>query len=336
MSGAFFLRRFALAIPTLFGVAVIVFVLLRVVPGDPIAMLIGPGASEEDIQRLREIYGLDRSILAQFWIYLGDLTRGDFGVSISMRQDVLRLVLGRLPVTIELALVAILIAIAIGAAMAIAGAYWRSRWPEAAIDGASGLILAIPDFLWALLFILFVVVFSVSGLPISGRLSYTIEFSAVTNFYIVESILRLRFDVLGSVLLHMVLPAFALALPLAAVISRVLKTSLNEAMTQDYVLMARVKGYSRFRIVVREALRNALIPAVTLTGVQFTFLVGGTVLIEKIFSYPGMGNMAIDAVINRDLPLIQGLVLTFAVMFIVINLLVDISYAFLNPRMRHG
>lgn len=336
MSGAFFLRRALLAIPTLFGVALIVFVLLRVVPGDPIAMLVGPGAGEDDIQRLREVYGLDRSILAQFWIYLVDLVHGDFGVSISMRQDVLTLILGRLPVTIELVLVSIIIAIAIGGVMAVSGAYWRSRWPEAVIDGVSGLIVAIPDFLWALLFILFVVLLSASGIPISGRLSFALKFDATTNFYLFESIPRLRFDVLGSVLLHMVLPALSLALPLAAIISRVLKSSINEAMTQDYVLMARVKGYSRFRIVTREALRNALIPAVTLTGVQLTFLIGGTVLIEKIFSYPGMGNMAIDAVVNRDLPLIQGLVLTFAVIFIVVNLLVDMSYAILNPRMRHG
>ena len=137
-------------------------------------------------------------------------------------------------------------------------------------------------------------------------------------------------------LAHMALPAAALALPLAAIIARVLKTSINEAMTQDYILMARVKGFSRARIVGREALRNALVPALTLAGVQLTFLVGGTVLVEKIFSYPGIGNMAIDAVINRDLPLIQGLVLTFAVLFITVNLLVDMSYALLEPRMRHG
>ena len=282
------------------------------------------------------LYGLDKSLGHQFVLYMGDLAQGRFGTSISLRQDVLELIVGRLPVTIELCLVAMLVAMGIGGAMAVTGAYFRGRWPEAGIDGLSGFILAIPDFLWALLFILFVVILSLSGLPISGRISHEIEFKALTNFYLFESLVRLRFDAFGSVLLHIVLPALSLALPLAAIISRVLKTSLNEAMTQDYVLLARVKGFSRFRIVAREALRNALVPTVTLTGVQFTFLIGGTVLIEKIFSYPGIGNMAIDAVINRDLPLIQGLVLTFAVLFIAINLLVDMSYALLNPRMRHG
>jgi ABC-type dipeptide/oligopeptide/nickel transport system permease component len=336
MSAGFLLKRLLLAIPTLVGVAVIVFVLLRVVPGDPIAMLIGPGATKADIEQLRRIYGLDRSIFDQFVIYVGDLIRGDFGVSISLRQDVMGLILGRLPVTLELCLVAIAFAIMLGGGLAVAGAYWRGRWPEAGVDGVSGFALAIPDFLWALLFILFVVIFAFSGLPISGRISHDIRFDAATNFYLIESLVRLRFDVFGSVLVHMLLPALSLALPLSAIIARVLKSSINEAMTQDYVLLARVKGFSRFRIVAREALRNALVPTVTLTGVQFTFLFGGTVLIEKIFSYPGIGNMAIDAVINRDLPLIQGLVLTFAVLFILVNLCVDVSYAVLNPRMRRG
>ena len=336
MSLRFLLGRLLLAIPTLFGVAVIVFVLLRIVPGDPIAMMIGPGATEADIKQLRVTYGLDKGIAHQFVLYIGDLAQGNFGTSISLRQDVLELILGRLPVTIELCLMAMGIALVLGTAMAVTAAFFRGRWPEAGIDGAAGVVLAIPDFLWALLFILFVVLLSLSGIPISGRISHQVSFQGVTNFTLIESLVRFRFDAFASVLLHMLLPALSLALPLAAMSARILKTSINEAMTQDYVLLARVKGFSRFRIVTREALRNALVPAVTLTGVQFTFLVGGTVLVEKIFSYPGIGNMAIDAVINRDLPLIQGLVLTFAVIFIVINLLVDMSYALLNPRMRHG
>ncbi len=336
MSWSYLLRRLLLAIPTLFGVAAIVFVLLRVVPGDPIAMLIGPGATAQDIAELRRLYGLDESIPVQFLYYLRDLASGDFGTSISMRQDVVELVLGRLPVTIELCLAAMLLAVGLGTALALAGAYWRGRFGEAAVDGAAGFVLAIPDFLWALLFILFVVVFALDGVPISGRIDHDVAFRGATGFLLIESLVRLRFDALGSVLLHAFLPAAALALPLAAIVARVLKASIAEAMTQDYILMARAKGFSRARIVCREALRNALVPTVTLTGVQFTFLVGGTVLVEKIFSYPGIGNMAIDAVINRDLPLIQGLVLTFAVLFIVINLLVDMSYALLNPRLRHG
>ncbi len=335
MGMARFLGRLVLAVPTLFGVLVINFVLLRVVPGDPISMMIGPGATKQDIANLRAIYGLDKSIAEQFVIYLGNAFSGDFGTSISMRQDVVGLVLGRLPATLELSLVAITIAIVCIVALGVIASMWRGRWPEAAVDGFSGFVLAIPDFLWGLMFILlFGVLWSV--MPIFGRLDLNIRFESFTQFYLFESLLRGNFSVFGSVLLHMLLPAVALALPLIAVGARVLKASINEAMTQDYIQLARVKGKSHFRIVVGEALPNALIPTVTLTGVQMAFLIGGTVLIERIFGYPGIGNMAIDAVINRDLPLIQGIVLTFAVMFIALNILIDMTYALLNPRLRHG
>ena len=332
---AFLFRRLLLAVPTLLGVAAVVFVLLRVVPGDPIAMLTGPGATADDIRNLRALYGLDRGLGEQFLIYLSDLARIDLGTSISLRQDVLGLILERLPVTLELCLIAMLFAVGLGLAFGTAAAYWRGRLPELGIDLGSGLLLAVPDFLWALLFILFLGVL-VPVMPVSGRIDLDLNFQGVTQFYLFESLLRGQWAAFVSVLQHALLPALSLALPLVAIIARVLKTSLNEAMAQDYAVMASVRGYSRARIVWREALRNALLPTVTLTGVQFTFLIGGTVLIEKIFGYPGIGNMAIDAVINRDLPLIQGIVLTFAVLFILVNLAIDMLYALLNPRLRHG
>lgn len=335
MPVVFLLRRLFLAVPTLLGVAVVVFVLLRVVPGDPIAMLAGPGATAEDMQSLRALYGLDGSIAEQFLIYMTDLLQADFGTSISLRQDVMSLILERLPVTIELCLLSMLLAVTVGLLAGVTGAYWQGHIVEAAIDAFTGLLLAIPDFLWALLFILFLGVL-LPVMPVSGRIDLGLSYKGATQFYLVESLLRGQFAAFASVLQHALLPAISLALPLIAIIARVLKTSLNEAMAQDYVVLARARGFSRARIVWREALRNALLPTVTLTGVQFTFLIGGTVLIEKIFGYPGIGNMAIDAVINRDLPLIQGIVLTFAVIFILINLAVDMTYALLNPRLRHG
>ena len=329
----YWLRRLFWAIPTLFGVALIVFVLLRVVPGDPIAMLIPPGAREADIANLRELYGLDKPIWQQFVSWLGAVAQGNFGNSISLRENVLSLVLSRLPATLELAFLAVAIALLLGVLFAVASVYWRGRWPEALADGFSGLALAIPDFLWGLIFILLLGVL-IPVMPISGRLDPSLDFNPTTQFFFIESLLRGEFRVLASLISHSVLPALALALPLAAMIARVLKNSLNEAMNQDYIMLARVKGFTRRRIIWREALPNALIPTVALTGVQFSFLIGGTVLIEYIYSYPGIGNMAIGAVIQRDLPLIQGLVLTFAVLFIAINCLVDASYHWLNPRVR--
>jgi len=332
---AYLTKRLLMAVPTLLGVAVVVFVLLRVVPGDPIAMMIPPGAREADIARLRVLYGLDQPIAVQLARWLGELAQGRFGRSISLRQPVVELVLGRLPATLELALAAMLLAALSGILLGVAAVYWRGHWPEAVVDGISGLALAIPDFLWGLLLILgFCVLLPL--MPITGRLDPQLDTDFVTGFYLAESLLRGEFAVTASLLAHLLLPAVALALPLTAMIARILKSALIEAMAQDYVLMARARGYGKARIIWREAFRNALVPVVTLGGVQFTFLLGGTVLVERIFSYPGLGNLAIDAVINRDLPLIQGVVLTFALLFIALNLLIDMSYVLLNPRVRHG
>jgi peptide/nickel transport system permease protein len=320
---------------TLFGVAVIVFVVIRLAPGDPIAMMLPPGASAADMARLRALYGLDRSIPEQFAIWLGNVVQGDFGTSISIRRDVLAIVLNRLPATLELSLLALLIAVALGTLLAFLATRWRGTPAATGVDVANGIALSIPDFLWGLALILMLGV-AWPVFEISGRVSPRLDLPFASQFYLVESLLRLRFDITLDLLDHMTMPAVALALPLAAVIAQLLKSSLKEAMSQDYVMLARTKGFSESRVIVREAMRNALLPTLTLTGVQLTFLIGGTVIIERIFSYEGLGNLAIDAVINRDLPLIQGIVLVFAALFIAINLLVDFLYALLDPRLRHG
>jgi peptide/nickel transport system permease protein len=330
-----FLVRLATMLITLFGVAVVVFVVIRVAPGDPISMMLPPGASQADIDRLRALYGLDKSVFEQFFIWLSGVLHGDFGTSISLRQNVLSLVLGRLPATLELSIFALLLALLIGLPLAILGARERGTAVEAGIDVANGAALSIPDFLWGLVLILmFGVVWPV--FEISGRVSPRLELPFVTQFYLFESILRLRFDLTRDLLGHMFMPALALALPLAAIIAQLLKQSLKELLNLDYVVLARVKGFSETQVILREALKNAALPTLTLIGVQFTFLIGGTVIVERLFSYEGLGNMAIDAVINRDLPLIQGIVLVFALLFVLINLAVDMTYALLNPRLRHG
>ena len=329
------IRRLVLVPPTLFGVAVIVFVLLRVVPGDPIAMMIPPGASEADIGRLRALYGLDQPILQQFASWLGQVASGDFGRSISVRQSVLELLLARLPATIELALLATTIAVVFGVLTALAGILLRGRRAEWVVDGGIGMLLAIPDFLWALILLLLFGVL-IPLLPISGRIDPEIDLNLRSNFYLIESVLTGRFDIAFALLHHMILPALALALPFAALVARLLKASLAEAEDQDYAQIARARGYSRPNILLHEVFPNALIPTVALGGVQVTLLLAGTVLVERIFSYEGIGNMAIDAVINRDFPLIQGLVLTFAVLFIALNLIVDLVVTMLDPRLRHG
>ncbi|MBC7477998.1 MAG: ABC transporter permease [Pseudorhodobacter sp.] len=320
---------------TLFGVAVIVFCVVRVVPGNPIAMMLPPGATQADIDHLTALYGLDKSIPQQFLIWGAGVLHGDFGTSITLRQPVLQLVLGRLPATLELSVLALSIAILVGGLAALTGTRLRETRTEGAIDVANGMALSVPDFLWGLVLML---VFGVA-LPvfqISGRVTPSLQLPFSTNFYLVESLLRLRFDLTKDLLSHMFLPALALAIPLAAIIGQLLKQGLKETMHLDYVTLARTQGYSEASVIWREALPNAILPTLTLVGVQFTFLIGGTVIIERLFSYEGLGNMAIDAVINRDLPLIQGIVILFAVIFTGVNLVVDLTYAALNPRLRHG
>lgn len=328
-------KQVLMAAMTLLGVGLIVFVLLRVVPGDPISMMIAPGASPADIVALRARYGLDDSIAVQFFIWLKGILSGDFGTSISLRRDVLELLAERLPATLELAMAAFLVAVLLGGAVAVIGVRLRRTVGESVIDAANGLFLAVPDFVWALALVLVLgVLYPV--FPLSGRVDPQSASDFATRFYLLESVVTLRFDKFAEVASHMVMPTLALALPLAAIIARVLKDALSEAMVQDYVLLARLKGMSEWRLILQEALRNAVGPTLALTGVQLTFLIGGTVIVERIFSYPGVGNMAIDAVINRDLPLIQGLVLAFGLIFILINILVDLAVVALNPRLRHG
>ena len=324
-----------MAAVTLSGVATIVFVLLRVVPGDPIAMMISPGATPADIAALRAHYGLDASLPVQFLVWIEGLLQGDFGTSISLHRNVLEILGERLPATLELAAASLVFAAMLGGAIAVFATLMSESALAPMIDAVNGLFLAVPDFIWAFaLVLLFGVLLPV--LPLSGRIDPSIGERFVTPFYLLESLVTLRLAAALDLLRHMILPTLALGLPLAAVITRVLKESLREAMVQDYVLLARLKGMSNLRLVLQEALRNALAPTLALTGVQFTFLIGGTVIIERIFAYPGIGNMAVDAVINRDLPLIQGLALAFGALFIIVNLIVDLLVALSNPRLRHG
>jgi peptide/nickel transport system permease protein len=329
------LNRTVTAAITLFGVAVVVFFLLRVVPGDPIAMMIGPAASPGDIAMLRAHYGLDGPLSLQFLVWLKSAVVGDFGISITRHQSVLSILGDDLPATVELAFCALALAILLGGGIAVLGTLVRHRRGSGIVDAVNGVFLALPDFIWALIFVLAFGV-AIPLFPLTGRIDPSFDIPFHTNFLLLESVVTGRLMVAGNILAHMAMPIVALALPLAAVIGRVLRQALNEAMVQDYVLLARIKGMSEPRLILREALRNAIGPTLALTGVQATFLIGGTVVVERIFAYPGIGNLAIEAVINRDFPLIQGLVLMFGLIFILINIATDLAVVALNPKLRHG
>jgi len=335
MNLKYIIKRLFYMVTTLFGVSIIAFVILRVIPGNPIVMMLPPQATQQDILELKAQYGLDKPILVQYGIWLMNVAQGDFGVSIHMKQDVMELIMERLPATLELVLAATAIALILGIFIGTLSIMKKGTFVDKLGSLLAILGLSIPDFLWGLLFIIFLGVFW-HVLPISGRIASTYTLKTITGFFLVDSLLKVDFKGFYSAFLHLILPAFSLALPLTAIVIRVIKSSLLEVVKEDYILLARVKGLSERVVIFLHALRNALIPTTTIVGVQFGFMMGGTVLVEIIYSWPGLGKMAVTAIITRDLPLIQGVVLVLAFIFVIVNLIVDLLYTFMNPKIRYG
>lgn len=335
MNLKYIFKRLLYMVTTLLGVSIITFVILRVIPGNPIVMMLPPQATQQDILELKAQYGLDKPIPTQYGIWLKDVVRGDFGRSIHMKQDVMELIMERLPATMELVLAATAIALILGTFIGTVSIMKK----DTVLDKLGSLLavlgLSIPDFLWGLFFVLFLGVFW-HILPISGRIASNYTLKTITGFFLVDSLLRFDFRGFYYACLHLILPAFSLALPLTAIVIRVIKSSLLEVIKEDYILLARVKGLSERVVIFMHALRNALIPTTTIVGVQFGFLMGGTVLVEIIYSWPGLGKLAVTAIITRDLPLIQGVVLVLAFIFVIVNLVVDLLYTFMNPKIRYG
>jgi peptide/nickel transport system permease protein len=330
---AILLRRLIVVIPMLLIVSVMIFVILRLLPVDPIAMIISPTALPDEVEAMRAYHGLDKSIPVQYLIWIGNVFQGDFGNAISFRDSVMNLIAETLPVTIELALFALFFAIIIGFGAGLYMFHVRGTVREAVADVTSIGMLSLADFLWALILMLLVGV-QWKLLPFSGR--YGPEFIApdITGFIFLDAIITLNGPLLLSALEHILLPALALALAFAPLIMRVLKASLSEVMTEDYITLARLRGISEKRILLRHALKNGVLPTLTLVGVQFGFLFGGTLLIEIIFAYPGLGNLMVRAIRNTDLPVIQMAALTYCVVVLASNTLVDVLYVVLNPKLR--
>ena len=335
MNLKYIFKRLLYMASTLFGVSIITFVILRVIPGNPIVMMLPPQATQQDILELKAQYGFDKPIPVQYAIWLRNVVQGDFGVSIHMKQNVMELIMERLPATLELVLAATGIALLLGIFIGTVSIMKKDTMVDKLGSLLAVLGLSIPDFLWGLLFVLFLGVFW-HFLPISGRIASTYTLKTITGFFLVDTLLRFDFKGFYSAFLHLILPAFSLALPLTAIVIRVIKSSLLEVIKEDYILLARVKGLSEKAVIFIHSLRNALIPTTTIVGVQFGFLMGGTVLVEIIYSWPGLGKLAVTAIITRDLPLIQGVVLVLAFIFIIVNLVVDLLYTFMNPKIRYG
>lgn len=327
-------RRALLAVPILLCVSALVFVILRLLPADPIAMSLPPGASAEEYEKLRQAFGLDRSLVEQYLIWLTKLLTGDLGNSIYFRRPVTELIARSLPATLELVGAGMALGILAGVSGGLALFAARGRLGGSILDGATTVMMAIPEFLWAILLILFVGV-GLQWLPFIGRLGPGLAVPPPrTGFLILDALLAARFDVLASALTHLLLPALSLAVGLAPLIMRVLRSSLLETIHDDYIVQARRRGISERRLLLRHALPNAALPTISLIGVQGGFMFGGTLLVEMIFAYPGLGNLMIDAVRNHDLPLIQAVSLVYCVLVLGINAIVEVAYLAINPRFR--
>ena len=326
-------RRILVSIPILLLVSMLLFMILRVLPVDPAAMSLPPNATIEEIEAKRVEMGLTLPLPQQYAIWLSQVAHGDFGTSIQLRTSVTRLIGQTLPATIELAVLAMAIASALGIAGGLLLFYLRGTRSETVLDVGSIALLSLPEFLWGLfLILLFGVWFEF--LPFTGVLSAGYQKPDITGFLLFDSLITGQFATFWNAVQHLILPAFALGVSFSPPIMRVLRSSLLDVYQDDYIHQARLRGLSERRILIGHALKNAILPTLSLMGVQFGFLFGGTLLIEIIYSYPGMGNLMVDAIRNTDLPIIQAVGLTYCVVVLVISILVDSLYLILNPKLR--
>lgn len=330
----YLLSRLLAVIPTLFGVAVIVFALIRLIPGDPAEVMLGGFATPQRAAEFRHHLGLDRPIPVQFGIWLQDLLSGNLGRSILSTHPVRQEIWSRVPATLELTVVAISFALLCGITLGIVSATARNSSWDLGATIMSILGMSAPIF-WLGLMLLYVFGVWLQVLPISGRLDLTIGLRKITGFVAVDSILQGNWHALADSLKHLALPAFSLSVTPLATLSRMTRTSMLEVLEQEYVFVARAKGLAERVILLRHALKNALIPVVTLVGTHFGYQLAGAVLVEVVYGWPGIGRLIFDAIQKRDYPVIQGAVLYVAFIFIAINLLTDLLYALIDPRIRY-
>jgi peptide/nickel transport system permease protein len=318
----------------LFGVSIVVFFMVHAIPGDPAQIMLGQQATQEQVQRVRENLGLDKPILVQYGLFLKDAVRGDLGDSIVTGRPVTTELLVRLPATFELTAFAMLIAVLVGVPVGVISAVKQYSLLDKTTSVLALTGISMPIFWLAMIL---VVIFGVNLelLPFPGRLDPTTAITSITGLVLVDSLLTLNFAGFWDGLLHLIMPALALGTIPMAVIMRMTRSSMLEVMNEDYVRTARAKGVVPWRVVFKHALRNAMLPTITVIGLQTGLLMGGAIITETIFSWPGIGLYVYNSISSRDYASIQGVVLYAALLFVLINLLVDILYAILDPRVRY-
>jgi peptide/nickel transport system permease protein len=352
------IRRLLLAIPVLIGILVVTFILARLIPGDPCKAILGEKATVAVCEKFSRDHGLDKPIYVQLAIYMGDIMKGDFGTSIRFHRPITIILIERLPTTIELGISALIIALIIGIPAGIISAIKRNSIIDVGVMVGANIGVSMPVY-WLGLMLAYVFALLLKDtflwLPPSGRISagisavpfyevwgwvyeketfkyHFLEFFA--NLYIFNSIITGAWDVLWDVIKHMILPSFALSTISLAIIARMTRSSMLEVLKQDYIRAARAKGLKENMVILKHAFRNALLPVVTIVGLQFGVVFAGAVLTETIFGFSGVGRMLFEAITARDFPIIQGFTIVIALGYVIINLLVDLSYVFIDPRIR--
>ena len=332
----FILKRLWLLVPTFLGVTLIAFALIHLIPGDPIELMVGErGIDPERHAQLMAELGLDKPLWLQYLLYIFNIFRGDLGNSLVTREPVLNEFFTLFPATIELSLAAMLFAVIIGLPAGIIAAVKRGTFFDHTVMGVSLTGYSMPIFWWALLLIL---LFSVNlgWTPVSGRISVMFWVEPVTGFMLIDTLLADDWDAFRSALQHLILPAIALGTIPLAVIARMTRSAMMEVIREEYIRVARAKGLSPFRVIAVHALRNALVPVITVIGLQVGVLLAGAILTETIFAWPGVGKWLVDSIQRRDYPSVQGGILLVATTVVMVNLLVDILYGLINPRIRHA
>ncbi len=333
MKGIKILERILIAIPTMLAIAMLIFVLMRIMPGDPVDKMMGKSGniSIEEVQALEREFHLDLPISVQLKIFLIGIFHGDLGTSFQERRPVWEMIAERIPPTLELALSALLFSLIVSVPIGIISAVKQNSLIDRLGMGFAFLGISAPAF-WLGIVLIIIFAVKLSIFPVYGRIAFAYKPIHITGMYVLDSILSRNWPALKDSLMHLILPSISLGAAQAAVTTRILRSSMLEVLRADYVTLARTKGLSEYMVITKHALRNALIPTVTVIGLQIGMLLGGNMIIETIFGWPGLGRLVVTSIFNRDFPVVQGAVMFYALTYVVANLIVDIIYTYLNPK----
>ena len=332
--GQYIARRLLALIPVLLGVSILVFSLIRMIPGDPVTVMLGERARPADIERVREEMGFNRPIYIQYFEWMRRVLRGDLGTSIINRTPVMDELKQRLPATIEIVIASMLIGVSIGVSIGIISAIRRNSWIDVLSMFGALAGVSMPIY-WLALILIYALAVNRNIFPPSARLDADLTVVRHTGFMLIDTLISGDPRLFLNAVWHLILPATVLSTTIMPILARLTRSSMLEVLRQDYVRTARAKGLQERLVVFRHALKNALLPVVTVVGLQLGSLLGGALLTETIFSWPGMGLWTYRAILSRDYPIVQGAVLISATIYVFVNLIVDISYAYLDPRIRY-